>query len=108
MAPNAKTFRSMQALFFGGALLMSSSAEAKDEPLAEYLPDLLSRGFHCGETFITFPSGDSFVWTLRKVDIQRVFWLKPKNFSVTVSKGSQTFDVMVNAAFIQPVIACLD
>ena len=106
MASNTKT---LQALALGAALIFAAGgAEAEENP--EYLPRLLNGGFHCGKTFITFPNTDSDVWTLRKADIVRVFWPKPRRFTV-ISKmvgGDDTFPIKVSPAFIQPVVTCLN
>ena len=113
MTSNTKIFRSMQALVLGAALTVAASTGAGATAKSEYLPDLFSRGFHCGETFITFPDTNSFVWAIRKTDVTMVLWPKPENFTIFTTKNypgavSQSFEIKVHAAFVQPVIACLN
>ena len=114
MTAKTKIFRSLQALVLGAALIFAAGTEAGATEKSEYLPGLFSRSFHCGETFITFPDTDSLVWTIRKTDVTRVVWPKPEYFTITTTKGyhqmmePQSFEIEVHAAFVQPVIACLN
>ena len=72
----------------------------------------VSQGFHCGRDFISLPAKDnlSFAWTVRKSDIQNLFWLRGGNHIAVVVKrvGKEPFEVKVVAHFRQLVTECLD
>ena len=79
MALNTKTFRWIQALLVGAALIAmaGSGPEAIENPLAAYLPGSIEKradaaGFRCGKTFITLPMVGGQTMTIRKAAISQV------------------------------------
>ena len=70
----------------------------------------ISQGFDCGRTFISVPSADSFVWTLRKADVQNLLWYKGSAHFIVIVKreGKEPFNVKISPAFRQLVKECLD